>query len=287
MNNHVFLASLTKEDLSYLTASPYELLILEKDEQGPALQVRVLALAYREGTDDPVGFALTEPPQHFIRDKVVRRVIDLVPTSGSPPSHGFNKKYGCLEAWQKQENGPKHSFYILPANDRDCDGRATDAQEPDCDDDDDQVYPGAEEKCDGKDNNCDGQYAETIDERCFGQEGELCFEGSKICNDKEGPWDLSCQISDAVKPLAYCLTYEKCARGQLEKCLEELTRMLTCELEVPYGDGLCTHSKLELPTPPGATDCRWQLVDDGGFVVTLHAPGESANLGQWLNPAKP
>jgi hypothetical protein len=44
--------------------------------------------------------------------------------------------------------------------DRDEDGHLTCSEEPDCDDDEPATYPGADEACDGQDNDCDGAVPE-------------------------------------------------------------------------------------------------------------------------------
>ncbi len=81
----------------------------------------------------------------------------------------------------------------------------------DCDDDEAATWPGAEERCDGEDNDCDGVIpADEADEDgdgnlvcggdCDDADAELAVHWSEICddgldNDCDGDIDTSCEIS--------------------------------------------------------------------------------------------
>lgn len=98
----------------------------------------------------------------------------------------------------------------------------SDLLDTDCDDSDDTVYPGAEEICDGKDNDCDG-IGDLVGPDCFepvqlfpGDNG-LCFQvkdGNVACTSKEygvpvytTSWFPGLNSPDAV----WARTYEACA----------------------------------------------------------------------------
>ena len=70
---------------------------------------------------------------------------------------------------------------------RDCDDDGFDVDDGDCDDSNPLVYTGAEELCDGLDNNCD-DVIDQIPEQCYeGPEGTLgvgaCLPGRRVCVD--------------------------------------------------------------------------------------------------------
>jgi endonuclease I len=86
-----------------------------------------------------------------------------------------------------------------PANDRDGDGSAT---ADDCDDADDSVYPGADELCDGKDNDCDGAlHPLEVDGDGNGElDCSLCADAgywSLVVSDATGD-DLRADIADEI-----------------------------------------------------------------------------------------
>lgn len=75
---------------------------------------------------------------------------------------------------------------------------------PDCDDEDAEVYPGAEEVCDGEDNNCDG----SADEGCpclgddvqeCGKDVGVCTKGTQMCIN--GRWGICTGGIDPTKEI--------------------------------------------------------------------------------------
>jgi len=78
-------------------------------------------------------------------------------------------------------------------SDRDGDGSGYPASnmcaypEEDCDDNDPSVYPGAQEICDGKDNNCDGQADEGLDCNHCGNGAMDADEEGADCGGKDCP----------------------------------------------------------------------------------------------------
>jgi hypothetical protein len=69
-----------------------------------------------------------------------------------------------------------------------------DGKPRDCDDDDETIYPGANESCDGKDNDCDESTADGTSEPwfgapCDGPDNDQCLEGKFICSSGEQTCD--------------------------------------------------------------------------------------------------
>jgi hypothetical protein len=76
------------------------------------------------------------------------------------------------------------SFQIKLVEDLDEDGYSI--ADGDCDDYDHTVYPGAEELCDGKDNDCDGEIDENVVPQLNSKQAGVCGGSYKICID--GVW---------------------------------------------------------------------------------------------------
>jgi hypothetical protein len=63
-------------------------------------------------------------------------------------------------------------------------GVGTSCLGPDCDDTDDEIHPGAAERCDGADNDCDGAEDEdfpALGDPCDGSDADLCANGTVVC----------------------------------------------------------------------------------------------------------
>jgi hypothetical protein len=82
----------------------------------------------------------------------------------------------------------------------------------DCDDNDAQVHPGAQERCNGKDDDCDGFTDEdfpTKGQACDGPDADLCKEGQYVC--KADGTDVECNDNTGDTP-------EICGNGIDDDC---------------------------------------------------------------------
>jgi len=82
----------------------------------------------------------------------------------------------------------------------------------DCDDNDAQVHPGAQERCNGKDDDCDGFTDEdfpTKGQACDGPDADLCKEGQYVC--KADGTDVECNDNTGDTP-------EICRNGIDDDC---------------------------------------------------------------------
>lgn len=79
-------------------------------------------------------------------------------------------------------------------NDADADGFTADV---DCDDFDDSIYPGAEESCNLKDDNCDDQIDEDLTRSCGTTELGICTLGTETCF--YGTWQSCTAILPATE----------------------------------------------------------------------------------------
>jgi len=250
-----------------LRAEPYEHLLRQGDEAGAPLRVRVLVLGRVGGKDR--SFAITEPPQPFMPDEVVRRALTLVSLGDS--ASVTRQSTGCFRVWQHASEKDRR-WTLAVTDDRDCDGSKPPA---DCKDDNPAVHPGASEICDGVDNNCDGKYAESP-QPCYAADSSgVCRKGTRPCGDAAGTGlGQTCSVSgtDPQMPTAYCDAYAACAGssdpvGCTNQKLTPLEGQCTAELDSNLNT-LCGGS-LALEPLNSSTTCRWDIVDDGGWSVGL------------------
>jgi hypothetical protein len=267
-----------------LTADPYEHLLQEEDGSGPPLTVRVLVVGRKGGKD--THFAVTDPPQAFIREEVVRRVVTLAGL-GKGASSLTRPSTGCLRVWWK--SGDKSYTRVLGVeDDRDCDGHRPPA---DCKDSDAAVYPGAKELCDGKENNCDGKFF-APSQACYGKDGSgICRKGTRYCGDAKGSgWAKGCTVSASSpkEPDSHCEAYAGCASAPDPfACTEKQlgpAATLVCTIEQDATTStLCGGGyRLKPPSTTSTSNCTWTIVDDGGFGIGLtdgqSAPTSSINI---------
>ncbi|MCC6748635.1 MAG: putative metal-binding motif-containing protein [Deltaproteobacteria bacterium] len=256
-----------------LAARPYELLLRDDAPDGGALEVRVLVLGHRAeaGKLKITRFAVTDPPQAFVRGEVLRRAVILQGFSGANFATAFAN--GCYRV--RVVN--KAADLVLPY-DQDCDGSNTTDPKPDCNDQDATVHPGAPELCDGKDNNCDRQFA-PASMTCYleAPEGQ-CRKGSRQCRDAQGSgWDKQCAASERV-PHTHCHAAAECgANADPAPCTSQVKRRTVhCTLERQDGGGVCSGGTLALQPPEaGLTSCSWEVYEAGPFAVGLRGAGST------------
>jgi hypothetical protein len=250
-----------------LTSDPYEHLLKEEAESGPPLLLRVLVVGRSGGKD--THFAVTEPPQAFIREEVVRRVVTLSDLGKS--SALTRSSTGCLRVWWRS-NDKSHTRVLAVADDQDCDGHRPPT---DCDDADAAVHPGAQEICDGKDNNCDGKFF-APSQTCYGRDGSgFCREGIRGCGDAKGSGWAGCSVSASSPKLpdSHCEAYDQCKSAPdplacAEKQLGPAAK-LVCTAELDAGSSTFCGGGYRLEPPGTPTSCTWTVVDDGGFDIGL------------------
>jgi len=122
----------------------------------------------------------------------------------------------------------------------------------DCDDSDDRTYPGAEELCDGKDNDCDQQSDSGImcgAECCAA--GEMCLDGECVADHGDCVDDGDCQ-EDSYCHEGRCIPYGEGPRGETNP---DCTRLIVAGLFQP------------------ALQCEWVGPESGEFLNHLQVLG--------------
>ena len=261
-----------------LQARPYEFLLRQSGESAAEMTAaRVLAIAHEsaDASSPPVGYAVTEPPQRFIEGRVLRRTLrieDLGQTRGLGPL-GPN----CVPAWEKTDEETRR-FDLLSEIDRDCDGSTTQDQFPDCDDRDAAVFPGAIELCDGKDNDCDGKFADQ-QQRCYLQAEGRCHPGRRICRETEGGYVGDCEVDGQATSPLLCQLYHGCGASDPLDCVDAIDQQsLSCAVAFKPDGVACGGLEYQLRAPGEATSCHWQLFElPPGLSAKLSAEdGEAA-----------
>jgi hypothetical protein len=165
----------------------------------------------------------------------------------------------------------------------------------DCDDSNDQIYPGAEEICDGLDNDCDGQ----IDPVCTGcfyhavadrwQLGD-CFYWDATCggtpvfcmqdSDNDGfPPEQDCNDNNALVYPGQDEWFTSAADGSFDYDCSETVELKYTEV---YDLVACTNGFLEIPDcgedmntyyyvdPYSTTGCVVDFWEDPGYTQACH-----------------
>jgi hypothetical protein len=245
-----------------LRSEPYELL-LQAPATGGASKLRVLVLGLRveDGQERVVSFGVTEPPQPFVAGEVLRRSVALTNVRD-----GYRvTKYGRCYRVQRRDDVVR----LLLSDDRDCDGSD---QGKDCDDGDNEVFPGALEVCDGKDNDCDGKKAPAL-VPCFAMVGDACKAGQRSCNN--GTLEGDCKVGGDPVPKLFCASYDGCKAVDPHRCSSAVNpERVSCTLEKKADGNTCGLGEVSLGRPKWTQNCLWVVVDDGGFDVSIVDAGK-------------
>ena len=164
-----------------------------------------------------------------------------------------------------------------------CDGEVDEAKR-DCNPFDSDVYPGAPEICDGKNNDCNNSTTYPDHEYCYTTEtgNDTCMVGERWCDDVEGGigWESDCQpIFDEAflgSPMSCDAYNDFCEEGSERfDCAHEFYYEIDCELAVVSEPFPAPCPSAVSPVPRIGQDpigCTWTLLGyglDTQYDVTL------------------
>ncbi|HET6611221.1 MAG TPA: putative metal-binding motif-containing protein [Kofleriaceae bacterium] len=291
-----------------LASDPYELMLRPQEGglEGPIM----VAAAARDSTSDNdriLAFGGLPEPATFASGEVRHWTIVLarVPADGGLPVTDT----GCAH-W---EGG-----HIGVPEDPDCDGYTT-ADEGDACASDPDRHPGAEETCDGIDNNCDGR-CDDIDADGDGVTGcaSECATITAIdCDDTDSTVypgaeelcdgiDQDCSSGGGAAPLCVLTQQGFCVQGEQACGPERLCSALVPRMEV-NDKSMCDPAQITCdlvvlgrkeeidvqcepgieplaPRAMGATVCEWTIVSNGGFAVNFLVDGVALPTASVCDP---
>lgn len=234
---------------------PYRLLLRPGDvAQGTDLMVLVVG---KQSDGGAVGLAQLEDPVSFVEGRALRWDLVL-----SRPNGGYAAENGCI-------CGPAGA--IVSPDDPDCDGAVGDQ---DCAPNNGFVGPDEREKCDGiADTDCNPDtLARSVE--CYGriddQGDDLCFYGTRACNDRPGDLFGPCMPKPGVEnevDSVLCDRFLECGPSSDQfECANRFDgdafRKVQCELLVTGNGELCPGRSVFL-APKGViadSQCDWSLL---------------------------
>jgi hypothetical protein len=270
--------------------------MLQPDGVAADTAVWVAAMAY-DGAGNVIAWGELDAPIAFEQDLVKRIAIELQPAGRLSPGcivkgdvvvsrtdddcddDGFQFDVDCDDL-DAQVEGDTDGDEVI------CDG--------DCDMTDGEIYPGAFERCDGIDSDCDpASVAPPIPCALVGTdvEGNVteCAIGQASCNDVGSDAGYGTCMQAVNLPKAdheLCASWVDCDVTADPTCFAD--RYFACEL--PTGDaGACVPSIHELRdlAPDGAKQCNWRLagnVQQLQWNVGLRARGNTGPLLSFVAP---
>ncbi len=172
-----------------------------------------------------------------------------------------------------------------------CQGTA--GEDVDCGPDNKKVFPGAPERCDGVDNDCDGVfYPDTV--ACYGRVlvGEpSCQVGVRTCGDRNGMgWISECALGAtdpaATVPIPMCDKYMSCdmngAPDPFACANDAIASTHVCTVYYTASNELCPNAEAALPSVGGLPgNCSWDVrpaTIDPRYEVVLR---DAANGSAW------